>query len=386
MKKKHLNNTSENRNITIFKAPEWTLQLFSSIKKLIPVLLLTFFSVFLVMQAETAFSKRPLEISFGTEQTLNIFPTAVTTTDWAGIENVLIQDLTDTALYQDFGARTAAYIAQEELIIPSAPETSEVPIVTDGVAPAADSNSVVPTPAVDDTETSEPDSLVPSDASVTAEETPEVPESVPEPEQSVEPTSEPEQPAEPESDAPATELPSEPVSFNTLPVSVVLKEAWGMFPLAQLSVVTSTVPTTEEVTESHSADASFVVEPTPAAETPIVEVSPELESPAPLTSTEVEEDATSSEEMTVDVPPAESENVAPEVSSENVVTAAASSEVHEITLSNFATAPLERGQFINGMRLTLSLAAQLEKPASGTIPYLEVLYGDAETREVVGII
>lgn len=386
MKKKHLNNTSENRNITIFKAPEWTLQLFSSVKKLISVLLLTFFTAFLVIQAETAFSKRPLEISFGTEQTLNIFPTAVTTTDWAGIENVLIQDLTDTALYQDFGARTAAYIAQEELIIPSTPETSEAPAAIDAVAPAADSNSVVPTPAIDDTETSEPDSLAPTDASVPAEETPEVPESVPEPEQSVETTSEPEQPAVPESDAPATELPSEPVSFSSLPVSMVLKEAWGMFPLAQLSVVTSTVPTTEEVTESHSADESFVVEPTPAAEIPIVEVSPELESPTPLTSTEVEEDATSSEDVTTDVLPAESENVAPEVSSENAVTKAAASEVHEITLSNFATAPLERGQFINGMRLTLSLAAQLEKPASGTIPYLEVLYGDAETREVVGMI
>ena len=60
--------------------------------------------------------------------------------------------------------------------------------------------------------------------------------------------------------------------------------------------------------------------------------------------------------------------------------------VPELTLENFNTAPLERGQFINEMNLRLSLAAKLETPATGTAPYLEIFFGKGEKLESVGIV
>ncbi len=361
VKKKHPYNTNGNRIITIFKAPKWILQRFSSAT----YVLFLIFTLLVFTHAETAFSKRPLEITFGTQQTLNLFPTQVNTTDWAGIENVLIQDLTDTALYQDFGARTSAYVPQEKLIIPSSAgvPTEYVPVIEGATASSVVDGQAVPEEGGAGVIGSQPEVVAPIEP--TPEQLPVETQVSPEPGAVLEP--------------PANESVVEPVSMIEPSSTAVFAPAWGLFPLAQLSVVTST--------ETAAQDIVDVAAPTETAQTPDTAIVEDLSQPI------------SGVEQVVGVVSTSSESAAPEQSSaETTVTegsvvplatpaaATVETEVHEITLSNFGSAPLEPGQFVNGMRLTLSLAAQLEQPASGRIPYIEVLYGASSTPEVVGMI
>ncbi|MBP6924601.1 MAG: hypothetical protein KBB78_03460, partial [Candidatus Pacebacteria bacterium] len=57
-------------------------------------------------------SSDPRELTFGEQQTTNIFPTSAHTDDWGDVENVLTQDLSDHALYQDFSEENSASISE----------------------------------------------------------------------------------------------------------------------------------------------------------------------------------------------------------------------------------------------------------------------------------
>lgn len=331
MNKKLFHNTGEKLKKLTFKAPKWSLQDFYSVKntKLLTALLLVAGIIF--SGIETVESKKPLNVDFGRLQTINIFPTQVETDDWSGVENVLVQDLGDDSLYQEFGARSSAYVPQENLVIPNEDGQfneiidNETNVVDDSSSSTSDLQS-------GEAATNQTDST--EDASVDGEVS-EVIEPEPEPAQ--------EQAQE-----------SLPVSFN------VSNLATGLFPFAQLSITTST----DSVTETISVPEA------PVNTDPVVTISEAIESTT--TDSSVTSDAN---------------EAAVTESNQSNVAVGNQPEAHEIVLSNFDTAPLDAGQFINGVQLRLSLAAQLEKPiASGTAPYIEVLFGQNDSLQSVGVI
>lgn len=335
----------------------------------------------IVAGGEPAQSKRPNEITFGRQQTLNVFPTQVETADWAGVENVLIQDLTDDALYQDFGAKTAAYVPLKVLLLPQ-PES---------LAPAASSSvpAAVGTSSASVLGEDEAAAAVAAEEVVVEEEVP-VSESV-EPEVESSPIPEAAPMVEPSVEE---VVPADPVSFLPLNDSLSaagFKVATGLFPLAQLSLTSTTEAAAEPIAP---------LEPTPTIEAPEAvsePVPPATAEMLPATESAVLSEATTTPAEVLDVEPVEPSlinEILPSAADTATSSAATSTapelvagtEVQEITLANFKTAPLEPGQLVNGMQLRLSFAAQLEEPASGTAPYVEVLFGTSEALEVAGII
>ncbi len=325
---------------------------------------------------QSVFSKRPLDINFGTTQTLNLFPANVSTNDWAGTENVLIQDLTDTTLYQEFSARSSAYVPQPELLIPT-PTPSTAPVSTPSEIEAG-----VTEPGTAD-QPQEPTSEVP--AAGTDEPT-EVPPPVSEPEPVVE-----EVPA-PEPEAPAPEpAPTEPVSFlPPSPTSAVFATSWQLFPLAQLSIVSpaepvaAEEPATPEPTVEAEPQVDPVLEPQPqsdpaAAPEPETQPEPTAVEPAP---TPTDEPTVLPDETLASEPVAPT----PETQPEAVEAPVATFPTHDIVLSDFDTPPLEPGQFVTGMQLRLSFAARLDDPTIEPTPYVEVLFSTPEEQRTVGII
>ena len=328
MNKNEIHKTIKNQIKTLFKAPEWSKQAFSSVSTLLQVtsLILIVLAAVFVVNTKQAESKRSQNITFGIEKNLNVFPTIARTKGWAGVEQVFVQDLPDTALYQDFSARNAPYIPQSTLLVPEngtlkeirveqQPVVEEVFVTSPEVAEPALDGEVEPLPdtldATDDTDSVSPETTITEPVIDAA------PSSEPEPE----PVSEP---------------------SNEQPVSWALPSARAtLYPLAQLSMTSSTSPLPDTVLPDIQ----------PIEETNMVDMTEETEAALP----------------TAPLSPV-------------------SESVPELTLENFNTAPLERGQFINGMNLRLSLAAKLETPATGTAPYLEVFFGKGEQLESVGIV
>ncbi len=325
------------------------MQAFSSINgiKILTALLLVTSIVY--SRADSVESKKLLNINFGRVQTINIFPTQVETDDWAGVENVLVQDLKDGSLYQDFGARSSAYVPQENLILPD-DEGNLNEINNDELINV---NGEGATTSAQDTEAVVGDGeiLPDEEENVDSESGGEI---LPEVETSSDSSGDVQIEAEPV---------AEPVSFNLEILNYVQVNplATRLFPLAQLSITTTT---DSGVEESDSVETTIEA---PVTEDDIVTISEALEA----TTTE-----DGGQEQTVT-----------EESASEIVSNVTPSEAHEIILSNFDTAPLDAGQFINGVQLRLSFAAQLENPiASSTAPYVEVLFGKDDDLQSVGMI
>jgi Domain of unknown function (DUF2341) len=164
--------------------------------------------------------------------------------------------------------------------------------------------------------------------------------------------------AEPEPEIenqPSEESPSiaEPVSFIY---------ANDRFPLAQLTLTTTTESLAEDVqpdllTEIESQE-EFTTTADPMSETSIpIDVGTQAND-APLG-----EVATTSESGKEDAPQLPSK---------------------EIILSNFETAPLDRGQFVDEMNIRLSFAAKRKSPAVDRAPYIEVLFGSEDNLVSIG--
>ncbi|MEN9920299.1 MAG: hypothetical protein RL538_192 [Candidatus Parcubacteria bacterium] len=116
MNKTEVHNTRENRIITLFTAPLGRLQLFSRFYALIFVVSLVALILGGIIYANVreVESKKPQEITFGVEQSVNIFPAKVRSEDWVAVDEVFSQDLSDASLYQEFSAENAAFIPRSE--------------------------------------------------------------------------------------------------------------------------------------------------------------------------------------------------------------------------------------------------------------------------------
>lgn len=366
-----------------------------------------------------AYNPSRANIPFGREETVNIFPTQVVTDEWAGIEHVLSQDLNDGSLYQDFTALNSAYVPQSQLLLPVA--APEVIIDESDVSPAAPVEVFVPVVPVEPeaapvaASTTQPD--VTTEADVVADDV-QSPEVVPEP--TLETSLEEEVIAEPVVEEvvdesvdvvvpDVTEPSVEPISFfdkaSTM-VWGVFAKATNVFPFAQQSVISSTSdsepegadPVVEDVVEDSDPLTTNSISATSSTEVELevvpvpVEITPEVlgATTSDLIVTPLEPPVDTMPLETIEAP-LDAPALSPAVVSDEsqLVTALEQSAVaqsHTLTLVDFSTAQLASGQFITGMQLRLSLAAQLQEVASGTLPYVEVLFGTPEDMQVVGSI
>jgi Domain of unknown function (DUF2341) len=312
--KKELHNLTRNRIKTVFKAKQRDTLVFSSVRLSLQltfvVVVLTLVAVFTTNSVQ---SNRAQDVLFGVEQTTNIFPTKVTSTGWTDTEGVFTQDLPDYALYQEFSGNNSAQL-------PTGYIDDDVEEVQIDAVPESANQSSTDSGSGEDTQSEEPS------GEITAPEEPVVPEPEPEPE----PTPEP-------------EPPSEPVTFNYLEklLTGVKNQASGLYPLAQLSITSSTEPTVgvdESVVEETVVDEGVVEEVEETTETPVEEIVP-------------------------DVPGA-----------------------YDITLSGFDIADFDDGQFVDGMQLRISFGARTKDENPSVVPYVDVLFGDDESLQSVGSI
>jgi hypothetical protein len=144
----------------------------------------------------------------------------------------------------------------------------------------------------------------------------------------------------------AEDAPSEPVSYLETMFDVT-KQALA-FPLAQLSFTSST-PETETPNITNEA-GSVGTEPTEVTE-------------GSATEDAQGETGDVSSEMTEGAPQEEVEQLPEQNQLPN-----------DIKITNFKTASLEPGQFVDSIQLRLSLAAQANVGADGSLPYIDVLF------------
>ena len=85
--------------------------------------------------ARNAESKKASEISFGTEKSINVFPSTIEGNGWSNSSGALTQDLDEQALYQDFTVENAAFIVgnhkseteENTIAAPTVPDGELVP-------------------------------------------------------------------------------------------------------------------------------------------------------------------------------------------------------------------------------------------------------------------
>ena len=255
-----IHKTRENRIKTLFKAPDWNLRLFSSASLIFggQLALLTLIIVTgAVTSIQRAESKQTGEITFGRETSINVFPGEVRANDWTGLDQVLLQELSDFALYQDFDNDNSASLILGD-------DTSDNSQNEPNFSNEHSGN--------ENAEELSPDG-VPVDDSNQPEPVPEV-QSKPEP--------------QPEESNESTE----PISFNGGASWGVFTQANTLYPLAQLSVTSTPSDALEEGGEPALSPEDMV----PA---PSVESSPESDIKT----------ATSTEEKIVStLPPRPSDN------------------------------------------------------------------------------
>ncbi|MEY2664987.1 MAG: hypothetical protein RLZZ480_92 [Candidatus Parcubacteria bacterium] len=302
MNKQRLHNTRENKIKTCFEAIFYSSWGFSSVSTIIQATAVTLvaISLLLISSVGKAESENANKKNFGTEQTTNIFPTKITTDSWGNVENSLSQDLPDYALYQEFNDRNSGVFGKT-----TQAEDGSAAVVEVDAAPSLDAS--VP---------GEPEgSTVPDDTQA------EVPAELPT-----------------EEGTPASEPPAEPAAEETSFRSVSsyfslvkLRAATTLYPLAQLSLTSSTDALPSDTSSAESVVISEVATTTPAV---------------------VDE------------------------------------EVYDMELTNFDGASLNQGQFVDSMQLRMSFGARLKTmPQEGMVPYVEVLFGsESEGMQSVGSI
>ncbi len=303
MDTKDRHNTRENRINSVFTAQKYPAR---AIYRALGVSLVFIALVALVsysFYSKSVASEDVKEQTFGVLETTNIFPTNVSASRWNDLDEALSQDLPDYALFQDFDSDNSAHLGEEQ-------NGGEVLNVSADVSET-----------VDEGETSSE----------------QQPESSTEEEQTAEPSAETES--------------IEPVSYFDAGFNVVKKAL--KFPLAQLSITSSTEQTVTEVS------------PTEALPEEQNQVSPDSGSEGETTdvgSENIEADESAEPEVE------EAEILPPQEQLPN-----------DIKVTNFKTASLEPGQFVDSIQLRLSLAAQASLGEDGTLPYVDVLFKSNET-------
>ncbi|MEK7462460.1 MAG: DUF2341 domain-containing protein [Patescibacteria group bacterium] len=295
-----IHNTRENRIKYPFKAQTGTalvIYIFA-IAALVALLSLSF----LILPVKPVHSESAEGQGFGEEHTTNIFPTKIEAPGWNNADEAFSQDLDDYALYQAFDDDNSAYFGEDMTSV--------------------DANENEGAPDVQTIEEGEVD--------VVEEEGLLEPET---------PTLETEIEAEPESEVemqPAAEPEPDPISY--LDTSQFRLKPAGVFPLAQLTLNSTTESTAPGVVEEIVFDATESL--TEEVSTEVEEVTVESDTPVEL-----------------------------------------SLETNDVVLSDFDTASLEPGHFVESMQLRLSLAASARTEGE-SLPYIDVLFKNNDNEEL----
>lgn len=416
MNKEKIHSTREKLIRISFKAPFRNLQLFLRVTslKITTILFLLFSLIF--SNVNIVESKRfNSAIHFGVPETINVFPASVSTVNWSAAKNVLIQDLSDDAIYQDFDAKTSAYISKNELILPQSKQLDSLESAEFGSVIEDSNNSEISDEtdldlsdqinSIDYDDTSADIELNSNSDIETGELEEEIPwiDVLPEEKKEI-----------PEIENTEETVQAESVSFN-LPSSIkVLRLTEKFFPLLQLSITTSTEnvasnntdtlnenesPANEidvsvdleskndsitedlnlnlETEEEFSGDEGFETEQMD------IENNTDLESVTSEDINQVDESITD-DKLELKETVSDLENIPildgqDQTSDDNYLT-------HEIVLSGFSTAALSSGQFLTDVQLRLSFAAKLAELVSENVPYVEVWFGASESLTKVGVI
>lgn len=385
-------------------------------------------------------------VPFGTSQTVNVFPTAVSVDGWSGVEKVLSHDLDDDSLYQDFNARNSAFVPQSVQRPAQRDIDVEAPASGD---PQSASTASSTAPALDDgadddfapststTETSAgattTDTATSADASVSgvATSAPATSDEASTSSGDGESASAEADPAAVDSDltpqaessttttAPAPEDEVESVSLldaSRSYVRNVFAHVTRAFPFAQSATTTSLAATSSASTsvsspneetsssstlaESDASTATSTATTTREATTTTTdegEVDDEVESEAvqdgsstattSTSSSEAETASTTTDEFSASTSTT-SASSSPETTGSTTTREAPThtGPAREIRLRNFDIAGLQSGQFVTGMQLRLSFAAKLEAAQLHSSSYVEVLFGRPGNLEHIGTI
>lgn len=367
----------------------------------------------LAVGAQSVFSQlEDRDRALGVVDTVNVYPGSVESSDWSGAEQLLMPDLDEDALYQDFDVHNSAFIstAVEEDVAPdpvTTPFDSEHDDAVDGSVLPSEPEEPMNSPDGTDassTPSEGPEQIQPQetdaveDAAEQNEEGSPLPETVEE--EQTEPQQEVQEP-EPEEDPQPSDSASEPVvikrateSFFTFLGTVTellpFMNTSNVVSVEQESVASTDEPVQEEVSDQQPIEESFA-EPAvdPAAsefDTQVEEqdtdvVDTPISTPAYDASTDTSE--TDNVASVTSTSPAQEDLVAAEVP---VMDLDPSYTERSMVLRDFSTPALQPGQFVTGVQLRMSVGAQYESSASGTIPVIDIIYRNGSTTQSVGSI
>ncbi len=367
------------------------------------------------------------DTQLGVKNTLHIYPGSVTNSTWTDVEQVLSPDLDEEALYQEFTRHNSAHVplpsdeaaqkdAQSEMTPPNGASSSGESTATTTATTSAETATPTVEPVSEPAATNSPVQIE-EPAALELEAQPEA-ELEPTVEQTPEPAQEPEpEPETEETPAPADET-SQPVVLKkaTETLFAFLGTVTEFFPFmndAEVEEVAAVVqaeaqpeaelePTVEQTQEPEPAQEP---EPEPESEaaSEIPASDPMLQEPESVEPSMEEVPLQTEEALTSPEEPIEkTPNTLQATSTEETISqdqATTTGDVLEeseapaeppsqyvFTLSDFSAPELKRGEFITGMQLRMSLAAQYEPKASSSAPVLEINYKTPSSTQQVGTI
>ena len=323
-----------------------------------------------------------------TTESLVIIPESVTSDSWLGLESVLVQDISEYSLYQDFDKDNSAFVSELGLFSASTSENAPTP---QNPNQAGTTTDVGPVPE----QSNEENVTAPSGTDLpVAEQAPQTSEqqvetSVPPELEPVVPQPEPEIPSESETQ---TDVPVESTSEPTTRNNRVSPLVWGVFesdvrayPLAQgvidEPVTANEVTEPEPVVESTQESSTDVLPDEPITELPANGVTGADENvqdgltsesvsespvevpgtPFPEESVLIEESATgTSEGEVISVSETEVEPDVPVFTLEPCESALGCS-TNSMIFTGFAMPDFEDGSVLDSAQLRLSLAAQTKE-------------------------
>lgn len=378
------NSRHEKLKISLFTALKYKTRSFigvssSSKRKIISVLLLITFVTNFLTNPQVVDSQKPAAApAFGTSETLRVYPSEIVRSDFDGSANILIPDLSENALYQQYSPNNSAYIKLENAIDMSMP----LPL-------AASTSDAVDEPVIDTATPGEP----------------------------IESSIAPDSPSD-------VDVISEPAAFNTIFES-------GPFMQPFFGLIKEAVASTTDFAVSEQVPEQEILSTAAPTESEVIS-GPDVEPVANFTFTQItptEEVSSSTEEVVVPerVPEETEGNSSP---SETISTAealpngvitqesapipatttppesvAAETDLattsgdgiervlsdqgfddYTIILSDFSVPDLRPGEVITSVQLRTSIGAQYDTSVHTALPEFSIVYRNASTSQEVGSI
>ena len=286
---------------------------------------------------------------------LVIIPDNVTSDSWSGLNSVLVQDISEYSLYQDFSTDNSAYISELGLYSHQlAPvDGAVVPEAAPSGSTTSDTTAAPDTPTDSSAPTDTPTSPLPPATEPAAPPAPPATEPVP-------------APATPPDAGPTSLLPAvQAVQFSVLPRALP-------FPLAQ--AIIDEVVTSSPVTTSDNEPVPVVTEPPAATSEPTAAAvtNEVLDNPVSTSSDTVSIDGGETSAATTTIAGSDDSVLTNADSTLSTCDSAAQCSTHSMLFTGFTLPEFESGTILDSVQLRMSLAAQLKRS-----------HGDGPQRYVV---